>query len=160
METTININDYLSEERKIEIAENVFADRIAKELFKTSAGSVQSDSEIQRIIGNISYGFISAEISKYIPDYESRLREEVAKLIEERSFSHSTFHRKDAYGRGDSEAIKIIDATIRDLSGTIKDKITEAVNTHDYSAEVSNKIAYEFEDMASTLYKIAELFQK
>ena len=160
METTININDYLSEERKIEIAENVFADRIAKELFKTSAGSVQSDSEIQRIIGNISYGFISAEISKYIPDYESRLREEVAKLIEERSFSHSTSHRKDAYGRGDSEVIKIIDATIRDLSGTIKDKITEAVNTHDYSAEVSNKIASEFEDMASTLYKIAELFQK
>jgi hypothetical protein len=160
METTININDYLSEERKIKIAENVFADRIANELFKTSPGSVQSDSEIQRIIGNISHKFISAEISRYMPDYESRLREQVVKLIEERSFSHATFHRKDAWGGGDSEAIKIIDATIRDLSGAIKDKITEAVNTHDYSAEVSNEIASEFEDMASTLYKLAELFQK
>ena len=160
METTININDYLSEERKTEIAENVFADRIANELFKTSPGSVQSDSEIQRIIGNISHKFISAEISRYMPDYESRLREQVVKLIEERSFSHATFHRKDAWGGGDSEAIKIIDATIRDLSGAIKDKITGAVNTHDYSAAVSNKIASEFEDMASTLYKLAELFQK
>ena len=160
METTININDYLSEERKIEIAEKVFADRISNELFKTSPGSVQSDSEIQRIIGNISHRFISAEISRYMPDYESILREQVIKLIEERSFSHSTFHRKDAWGGGDSEAIKIIDATIRDLSGAIKDKITEAVNTYDYSIDVSNKIASEFGEMASTLYKLADLFQK
>ena len=52
-EVTINIDDYLSEEEKKEIAIDVFRNQVKTQLFKSIDGTIQSDSEVQRVIGNI-----------------------------------------------------------------------------------------------------------
>lgn len=50
MNVDVNINDYLSEEDKKEIAIDVFRQQVKKELFNSNDGTVQADSEVQRIM--------------------------------------------------------------------------------------------------------------
>ena len=65
----INIDDYLSESEKKRYAIEVFKESIKYDLFNGKDG-VQLDSEIQRVIGNISHSIVMTEIQKYIPNYE------------------------------------------------------------------------------------------
>ena len=58
----INIDSYLSEDEKKELAIQVFKDQVKKELFKSNDGTIQSDSEVQRIIGNISHEIVMQEV--------------------------------------------------------------------------------------------------
>ena len=53
MKAEIEIDNYLTEEEKKEIAIDVFRERISKDLFKGHMSNIERDSEIQRIIGNI-----------------------------------------------------------------------------------------------------------
>ena len=66
---TIDINDYLSESEKKEYAIEAFKETIKKGMFKDKQG-IQLDSEIQRVIGNISHSIVMEEVQKYIPNCE------------------------------------------------------------------------------------------
>ena len=82
MRVDVNIDDYLSEEDKKEIAIDVFRQQVKRELFNGRDGTVQSDSEVQRVIGNITSEVVFLEVQKYIPDAKdqivSRIREMMA----------------------------------------------------------------------------------
>jgi hypothetical protein len=54
MEITIDIEQYLSESDKREIAIDVFRQQVKTQLFKSDDGTIQSDAEVQRVIGNSS----------------------------------------------------------------------------------------------------------
>jgi len=62
MNVEIDINEYLSEEDKKEIAIDVFRQQVKNQLFKSTDGTVQSDSEIQRVIGNITHEIVFQEV--------------------------------------------------------------------------------------------------
>ena len=81
MNVDVNINDYLSEEDKKEIAIDVFRQQVKKELFNSNDGTVQADSEIQRIIGNITHEVVFTEVQKYIPDAKEQIIGKVKKAL-------------------------------------------------------------------------------
>jgi len=103
----IDINSYISEEEKRELAIQVFKERIENELFKAPKGTVIADSEVQRIIGNITSSVVISEISKYIPDYKEKINKKVSEAIS-KDISYYVFKKKDSWGGEDSIAIKYI----------------------------------------------------
>ena len=98
METTIkiDINEYLSESEKKEYAIQAFKESIKKGMFNDKQG-VQLDTEIQRVIGNISHTIVMDEVQKYIPNFEELIKQKVLKILTEDSFSYQIFKKKDAW---------------------------------------------------------------
>lgn len=160
METTINIDNYLSEEEKKEIAIEVFKERIRSEMFKSNEGSVQSDSEIQRIVGNISHEIVMGEVQKHIPDFEKLIIEKVSKILSEDNLSYQVFKKKDAWDRDESLAVTYINQAIIENRDLFKGRIKQAMEDYDLSNDLSEQVASEFEEMAGSFYKLAEYFQK
>ena len=64
----IDINEYLTESEKKELVIEAFKEQVKSELFKSKNGTIQSDSEVQRIIGNITGQIVMNEVQKYIPE--------------------------------------------------------------------------------------------
>ena len=156
----ININNYLSEEEKKEIAIQVFREQIKNELFKSADGTVQSDSEIQRIIGNITGQIIMDEVQKYIPNYKSLIEENTLKSIQKSDFSYEIFKKKDAWDREESIAVTYMKEVILKSKEDFQQKIREAIINYDPNDDIKEAISKEFEEMADTIYKLSELFQK
>lgn len=160
MQLEININDYLSEEEKKELIIQVFKDQVKKELFKSNDGTIQSDSEVQRIIGNISHEIVMQEIQKRIPHCEKLIKENVFKIINKADFSYQVFKKKDAWDKDESLAITYMNETVRNCKETFQKRIKETIENYDLSKDISEQISNNFAEMADTIYKLAELFQK
>lgn len=155
----INIDNYLSEEEKKELAVEVFKEQVKKELFKSSDGTVQSDSEIQRVIGNISHQIVMNEVQKHIPDCEQMIKEKTLKLITESNFSYQLFKVKNAWDKEESLAITYMNETMRSSKELFQSKIKEAIANYDPSKEISTQISETFAEMSDTIYRLSELFQ-
>lgn len=154
----IDIDKYISEDEKRQIALDVFTKRIESEMFKTHKGSVQSDTEIQRIVGNISHSIIFNEVKKYIPDYIELIKEKTLEQLHESSFHYQLFKRKDAWEKEESLVVTYMNEVIRSEKENIQNKIRETISIYDYSKDVSESISSEFSEMASTLDRLSELF--
>ena len=155
----INIDNYLSEEEKKELAVEVFKEQVKKELFKYSDGTVQSDSEIQRVIGNISHQIVMNEVQKHIPDCEQMIKEKTLKLITESNFSYQLFKVKNAWDKEESLAITYMNETMRSSKEIFQSKIKEAIANYDPSKEISTQISETCAEMSDTIYRLSELFQ-
>jgi len=160
MEATINIDDYLSEQEKKELAIEVFKERISSEMFKSSKGSIDSDSEIQRIIGNISHEIVMNEVQKHIPDFEKLITKKVSKIITENDLSYQVFKKKSAWDKDESLAVTYMQQTIIENRDLFKGRIKQAMENYDLSKDLSEQVTSEFEKMAGSFYKLAEYFQK
>lgn len=160
MKTTIeiDINDYITEEEKKEIAIQTFANQVKKELFKSSEGTIQSDSEIQRIIGNISYEIVMQQVQKHIPDCEKMIKEKTIETLNKADFSYHLFKKKDAWDREESLAIVYMNEAIKQSKDIFQNRIKETIANYDLTDEISEKIGDEFNQMAETIYKLSDLF--
>jgi len=159
MEVKVNINDYLTEQEKKEIAIETFKEHVRKELFKESTGTIKSDSEVQRVIGNITHQVVFNEVEKYIPDARNLIKEGVKKVIK-KDLSHTVFKKKDDWGSPDSLAIKYLNEEIKENEGTFKARIKECITNYDFSSTVNEEISNQLDKLAGSLYSLSELFQK
>lgn len=161
MTTTIeiDINDYLSESEKKDYAIEAFKETIKKGMFKDKQG-IQLDSEIQRVIGNISHSIVMEEVQKYIPNYEQLIKEKTLQVINKDSFSYEVFKKKDAWDKEESLAITYMNQTIKENKDLFQRRIKETIENYDLSKDISEQISNEFAQMADTIYKLSELFEK
>ena len=161
MSTTIeiDINDYLSESEKKYYAIEAFKETIKKGMFKDKQG-IQLDSEIQRVIGNISHSIVMEEVQKYIPNCEQLIKEKTLQVINKASFSYEVFKKKDAWDKEESLAITYMYQTIKENKDLFQSRIKEAIENYDLSKDISEQISNEFAQMADTIYKLSELFEK
>lgn len=155
-----NIDNYLSEEDKKRLAIDVFKEQVKKELFKSKDGTVQSDSEIQRIIGNISSQVVMEEVQKYIPDCKQMIIDKTIKCITSDNISYYVFKKKDLWDKDESLATTYINDTIKSQKELFQKRIKEAIENYDLSKDISEKISAEFDEMAASFYKLSELFYK
>jgi hypothetical protein len=160
METTIviDINDYLSETEKKEYAIEAFKETIKKGMFNDKQG-IQLDSEIQRVIGNISYSIVMKEVQKYIPNCEELIKKKTLEVINKNNFSYEVFKKKDAWDRDESLAVAYMNETIRANKELFQKRIKETIENYDLSKDIAEEISNEFGQMADTIYKLSELFQ-
>jgi hypothetical protein len=156
---TIDINDYLSESEKKEYAIEAFKETIKKGMFNDKQG-IQLDSEIQRVIGNISHSIVMEEVQKYIPNCEELIKKKTLAVINKDSFSYEVFKKKDAWDKDESLAITYMNQTIRDNKELFQKRIKETIENYDLSKDISENISNEFSKMADTIYNLSELFNK
>lgn len=154
----IDINDYLSEAEKKQYAIEAFKETIQKVLFKDKQG-IQLDSEIQRVIGNISHSIVMDEVQKYIPNFEELIKQKTLELLKKDSFNYQVFKKKDAWDKEESLAITYMNETIRENKELFQKRIKETIENYDLSNDITSQISDEFSQMADTIYKLADLFQ-
>ena len=156
----LDIDKYLSEEEKKQLAIDVFKERISKELFKSREGTIQSDSEIQRVIGNISHAIVMKEVQKYIPDFESQIKNKVKKALSEGNIKYEIFKVKNAWDSQESLAITYLNEAVKENRDILKQRVLNAIMNYDLSSQIKEEVSSLFEEMAGNLYKLSELFTK
>lgn len=132
---TFNIDDYLSEERKAEIAEEMFRDRVRDELRKPG--------NLDRIMSNISYYAVFQEVDAAVENGGETLRE----LIRERAFkvinkgsNYDVFRSKTAWSDA-SAATKIVEELLQEKRDLIRDRVTQVINDMPFD-RVKDEIRY------------------
>lgn len=157
MNVEIDINDYLSEEDKREIAIDVFRQQVKNQLFKSTDGTVQSDSEVQRVIGNITHEIVFQEVQKYIPDAEEQIKKSVQKAIG-KDMSYYIFKKKDAWDRDESLAISYMREEVKANEKVFKERIRETIANYDLEPSLNEELSNKFDELAGSMYSLSELF--
>jgi hypothetical protein len=155
----IDINEYLTENEKKELIIEAFKEQVKSELFKSHNGTIQSDSEVQRIIGNITGQIVMNEVQKYIPDCEKMIREKTIEALIKDNYSYYVFKKKDAWDKEESLAVTYMNETIKSCKETFQKRIKETIENYDLSNDIAEQISNEFSQMADTIYKLSDLFQ-
>lgn len=155
----IDINEYLTESEKKELVIEAFKEQVKSELFKSHNGTIQSDSEVQRIIGNITGQIVMNEVQKYIPDCEKMIREKTIEALSKDNYSYYVFKKQDAWDKEESLAVTYMNETIKSCKETFQKRIKETIENYDLSNDIAEQISNEFSQMADTIYKLSELFQ-
>ena len=155
----INIDDYLSESEKKQYAIEAFKDSVKYGMFNGKDG-VQLDSEIQRVIGNISHSIVMEAVQKHIPNCEELIKQKTLEVLNKESFSYEVFKKKDAWDRDESLAITYMREVIQKNKESFQQKIKAEIENYDASDDIREAIGGEFAEMADTLYKLSELFSK
>ena len=159
MNIEININDYLSEEEKKELVIQTFKETVKRELLDGhSDNTIQSDSEIQRVIGNISHEIVMQELKQYIPEYEDLLKTKVKKQLTETNLNFEIFRTKSDWSNTESLAVTYINETVKECKETFKTRIKEAIENYDLSKVITDEVSSVFDEMAGNFYKLSELF--
>jgi hypothetical protein len=153
----IDINEYLSEEDKKEIAIDVFRQQVKNQLFKKTDGTVQSDSEIQRVIGNITHEIVFQEVQKYIPDAEELVKKNVMKAIK-KDMTYQVFKKKDAWDREESLATKYMREEMIANEESFKERIREAMASYDLDPSINEELSNKFDELGGSMYALSELF--
>ena len=161
MNIEININDYLSEEEKKELVIQTFKETVKRELLDgKSDNTIQSDSEIQRVIGNISHHIVMKEMQNYIPDFEDMIKTKVRKCLSESNLNYEIFKVKNAWDSKESLAVTYINETVKECKEIFQNRIKEAIENYDLSKTITDEVSAVFDEMAGNFYKLSELFHK
>ena len=154
----IDINEYLTENEKKKLVMEAFKEQVKSELFKSHNGTVQSDSEVQRIIGNITAQIVMNEVQKYIPECEEMIRRKTIDALNKNDYTYFVFKKKDAWGAEESLAITYMNQVVRNCKELFQKRIKETIENYDLSNDISAQISNEFAQMADTIYKLSDLF--
>lgn len=152
----ININKYLSEEDKKSLATDVFKDYIKESLFGGKS-EVVTDSEIQRIIGNISHDIVMREVQKHIPDFEHLIKSKVRKVITKDDLSYQVFKRRSAWESKESKAITYLNEVIEEQKEVFQSRIKEAISMYDFTDTILEEVSNHVSNMSESLYDLALL---
>lgn len=127
MEVSINIEDYLSKEEIKEIAKEQIAISI-KEKFR-------KESDIERIITNLSYEFLFKAISEAIgKDSLEMIKDKVQTLLMDDShISYLIWRKKDAWENEESPAVTIMNQAIKDNHNLIENKVYSLISNYNFN---------------------------
>lgn len=132
---TFNIDDYLSEDRKAEIAEEMFRDQIRIKL--------QRPGSLDRIISNISYYAVFQEVDAAVTNGGESLREQIRdrafKVINKGS-NYEVFRSRTAWSDA-STATKIVEELLQEKRDLIRDRVTQAIKDMPFD-RVKDEIRY------------------
>ena len=148
MEININIEDYLSKEEIKEIAKEQISYAI-KEKFR-------KESDIERIITNLSYEFLFKAVSEAIgKDSLEMIKDKVTELLMDDShISYLLWRKKDAWENEESPAITIMNQSIKNNHDLIESKVYGLISNYDFN-EVKEEI---YDILCDSLSK--QLFKK
>jgi hypothetical protein len=125
MEMTINVFDVVSEEE----IKSVVMDAIRQLVIQQFSGS---EENLNRLISNLSYSFVWDMIDQQFNGELRRiLSMNISKIINGLS-SFSVFRQKDAWGREDSVAYKILQEEMANARPLIKARVEQIVQEYPF----------------------------
>lgn len=158
MKIEVNIDDYISEEEKRDLAIESFKEAIKSNLFKSIDGTIQADSEATRVIGNITHDIVFEEVQKYIPDAKEKIKDKVRSIIRKSDIEFHVFKKKDAWDNEESLAVTYMNQAVMESKDEFKEKIKKELMEFDVSALVAEQVSDAFDELAGNIYKLSELF--
>ena len=144
MTLTIDVNDYLAEDKIREICREAIYDSICQKF-------TRREIDIDTMIINLGYEFIMEAVSRAIgEDAKARIQSEVSRLLQkEESLNYALWKRADPWGGKDSVAINIMNDAVRENSTLIHDLVKKQILAYDFSGiddvmyEACKKVLYE-----------------
>ena len=140
METTININDYISQDEMRDIAVDTFRNLCISKL--------NAESEMQRILSNQAYAIVGKLIDeKYNRNMEEYLTEKCDKLLSDESAIKYELFRDSSYGAKKGPALlaleELVKTKLRDkLEKTAEKVVAEiSLNTKKFAKMVAQETA-------------------
>ena len=138
METTvtINIEDYLSESEKKEIATECFKDELRKGLLENT-GRMTSYENYERVISNSIFQFLRENIDSVIGcDHMKIIKEKVDEIILKDDYRFDLFRKKNFWEKEDSPAQIIakqaVESHKEEMTTRIKAALNKAISTIDH----------------------------
>lgn len=132
MELKINIQDYFSDEKIKEIAE--------EELRAAFREQFRKESDVERVITNLSVEYVHALVAEqWDGDFDELLREKVRDAIE-KGVSYHVFRRKDAWDRTESPAVAILDEECENSRPLIRECVEKRIREYPFSELDRNEI--------------------
>ena len=113
----INIDNYLSEEDKKEIAANWFRDVLA----------AQFRENPERIISNAAYFSISQECDKIVPEFQDLLVQKVKEVITKLT-AHTVFNKPDAWDRDGNSSYHLLKSVVVSKRERLENKVNKIID--------------------------------
>jgi len=158
----IDIDEYLSEDEKKELAKESFKELCKTALLPEGATMKIAESEIARIAGNAAYAAVIDEMnSLYDTDMKTKIADKIKAILSGDCLRFEAFyHSEHGYGQ-DGLARTIMNECIKQNRAVIEEKVKTAIEEFDYSPAVANEVSKFFEDMAddfcTAAYKIRDM---
>lgn len=115
----MNINDYLTEEQKHEIACKTFKDMCA----------VKFSKDFERILSNAAYETAAKIVESSIGESMDDIIADKAKVIIEELTAFTVFKKPDVWDRDSSRAYKVLQDCVSEEKEAIKEKVNQAIKT-------------------------------
>lgn len=144
----INIKDYLTIDEIKDIIRDEFAASVARTFSK--------ETNLTRIIGNISHEIVFNEVGKYIPNYKELLTKNIKQIIEKKDYRWEIFRSKDVWDREEGPGLTIIKETLNANKDAMKKRIEDAINNFDIKKLISDYFDKKMEEVADEFGKIAD----
>ena len=148
MKVEIEINEYLDQETMQQVAEDVFREAVKRELSR--------ESEVQRILSNISYDIVQQAVNEVVPRYKDIIVENVKKQLDDFRASYYIFRRKDAWEKENGAGTDILNDEVRAEKDKIVQKVKDAIDSFDARALVAEVFRSEIEDAAEKLGTLSD----
>lgn len=129
MKVDINIDDYLSEEDKLELAKDLFKEELRKGFIEQAKGKRIENYE--RVITNAVFHFLHSEVDSIIgADHMDIIKKGVKKVIS-KDLSYSVFRSPSLWGDKKSRAQEIMDEAVEANREIAVKKVKEALEKVD-----------------------------
>ena len=133
MKIEIDINEYFTQEMIKEIAED--------ELRSAFRRQFQKESDVERVIANLSYEFVFTLIAEqWDGDFTELLRKNIKGAIENDTLKYMVFRRKDAWERTESPAVAILDEECKNARPLIKECVEKHIREYPFHELDRNEI--------------------
>lgn len=143
----VDLNKYISEERKQEIIEEEYRLAVRER--------IQDKERLKIILENAVYSWIGDECESVIKDYKNIVKEKTKKLIESENFSFYIFS-EDCRGKEPLGKKYLIEA-INDNKELFDQKVKQAIKETCFKEKVFTKLETMGENLIDMIYQISEV---
>lgn len=159
METTINIDNYLTDEEQKDIIISEFRSSVRQIICKNGDNGIEQ--QVERILGNCVLHTITEMFNKhYNSDIENIIIKHVNKTLAENNLTYHIFHKKDVWGNDDSVGTKILEKAVLNNKDVIEQRVAECIENYNISKSLEDVIVSAIEDRISSLDSILEAINK
>jgi hypothetical protein len=117
MNIEIDVNHYLTEDDKRDIARQWFRDTLAAKYRENP----------ERIISNAAYYIVSQECDNITPEFQNLLVENVKKVITQLT-AHTVFNKPDAWDRDGNSSYHLLKSIVESKRERINNKIEKLID--------------------------------
>lgn len=162
MKVEIDIDEYLSEEEKKELARESFKELCKRALLPEDATIRDAESEIARIAGNAAFAAVIDEMNGlYGTDMKAKIADKIKNILTTENLRYEAFYHSWTGCGKDGLAYTIMNECIKKNRAVIEERVMAAVQEFDYSTKVSEEVCNMIENVAdgfaSAAYKVRDM---
>lgn len=115
--SNFNIEDYLTDTEKKEIAMQVWKEKL----------SAKFDKDQERIISNAAYQIVSTMCDEVVPNFNSLLVQKVKEVITKLT-AHTVFNKPDAWDRDGNSSYHLLKSIVASKKERIDNKVDKIID--------------------------------